>query len=120
MDSPETVKQAKGLLTAYCIINTRMVCGGILGKTVLVTGGAGSIGSEICRQMATVTPKRIVVFDLRENDAYLLKNEIMRQYDDIDVCVEIGGICQEDLLRDVFEKYRPEPFSMWRLTSTCR
>ena len=90
------------------VLNTRMVCGYISDKTVLVTGGAGSIGSELCRQMATVAPKRIVIFDMWENDAYLLKNEIMRQYDDIDVCVEIGSVCQEDRLRDVFEKYRPE------------
>ena len=90
------------------VLNTRMVCGYISGKTVLVTGGAGSIGSELCRQMATVAPQRIVIFDMWENDAYLLKNEIMRQYDDIEVCVEIGSVCQEDRLRDVFVKYKPD------------
>ena len=90
------------------VLNTRMVCGYISGKTVLVTGGAGSIGSELCRQMATVAPVRIVIFDMWENDAYLLKNEIMRQYDDIEVCVEIGSVCDVSRLRDVFVKYEPD------------
>lgn len=90
------------------VLNTRMVCGYISGKTVLVTGGAGSIGSELCRQMATVAPERIVIFDMWENDAYLLKNEIMRQYDDIEVCVEIGSVCDVSRLRDVFVKYEPD------------
>ncbi len=90
------------------VLNTRLVCGYISDKTVLVTGGAGSIGSELCRQMATVAPRRIVIYDMWENDAYLLKHEIEREYDDIDVCVEIGSVCQEDRLRDVFEKYLPD------------
>ncbi len=90
------------------VLNTRLVCGYISDKTVLVTGGAGSIGSELCRQMATVAPRRIVIFDMWENDAYLLKHEIEREYDDIEVCVEIGSVCQEDRLRDVFEKYQPD------------
>ena len=89
------------------VLNTRMVCGYITGKTVLVTGGGGSIGSELCRQMCAVVPKRIVIFDMYENDAYLLKGELMRQYDDIDVLVEIGNVCDIDRLGDVFAKYHP-------------
>ncbi len=89
------------------VLNTRMVCGYISGKTVLVTGGGGSIGSEICRQLCAVAPKRIVVFDMYENDAYLLKGELNREYNDIDVQVEIGNVCDADRLRDVFKKYRP-------------
>ena len=76
-------------------------------KTVLVTGGGGSIGSELCRQMCTVGPKRIVVFDMYENDAYLLANEIMRDYEDIECVVEVGSVCDSERLRDVFKKYRP-------------
>ena len=89
------------------VLNTRLVCGYISGETVLVTGGGGSIGSELCRQMCAVAPKRIVVFDMFENDAYLLKNEIMRTYDDIECIVEIGSVCDIDRLGDVFKKYHP-------------
>ena len=90
------------------VLNTRLVCGYISGKTVLVTGGGGSIGSELCRQMCAVAPKRIVIFDMYENDAYLLRREILAAYDDIDCIVEIGSVCDESRLRTVFEKYRPE------------
>ncbi|MBQ9004610.1 MAG: polysaccharide biosynthesis protein [Eggerthellaceae bacterium] len=89
------------------VLNTRLVCGYISGKTVLVTGGGGSIGSELCRQMCAVAPDRIVVFDMYENDAYLLKNEIMRDYDDVDCIVEIGNVCDVDRLGEVFKKYHP-------------
>ncbi|MBR0404910.1 MAG: polysaccharide biosynthesis protein [Eggerthellaceae bacterium] len=89
------------------VLNTRLVCGYISGKTVLVTGGGGSIGSELCRQMCAVAPKRIVIFDMYENDAYLLKGELTREYDDIDIQVEIGSVCDIDRLGDVFAKYHP-------------
>lgn len=89
------------------ILNTRLVCGYISDETILVTGGGGSIGSELCRQMCTVGPKRIVVYDMYENDAYLLANEIMREYEDIECFVEIGSVCDIERLRDVFIKYRP-------------
>ena len=89
------------------VLNTRLVCGYISGKTVLVTGGGGSIGSELCRQMCAVAPSRIVIFDMYENDAYLLKGELSREYDDIEIVVEIGSVCDIDRLGDVFKKYRP-------------
>lgn len=89
------------------VLNTRLVSGYIAGKTILVTGGGGSIGSELCRQLCAVAPRRIVIFDMYENDAYLLKREIDSQYDDIDVQVEIGSVCDEPRLREVFEAYRP-------------
>ncbi len=89
------------------VLNTRLVCGYISGKTVLVTGGGGSIGSELCRQMCAVAPRRIVIFDMYENDAYLLKNELAREYDDVECIVEIGSVCDIDRLGEVFKKYRP-------------
>ncbi|MDY2626289.1 MAG: nucleoside-diphosphate sugar epimerase/dehydratase [Coriobacteriales bacterium] len=89
------------------VLNTRLVSGYIAGKTILVTGGGGSIGSELCRQLCAVAPRRIIIFDMYENDAYLLKREIDSQYDDIDVQVEIGSVCDEPRLREVFEAYRP-------------
>lgn len=89
------------------ILNTHMVCSYITGNTVLVTGGGGSIGSELCRQMCSVYPRRIVIFDMWENDAYLLKNEIARNHSDIECSIEVGSVCDEARLREVFQKHRP-------------
>ena len=89
------------------MLNTRSVSGYITGKTVLVTGGGGSIGSELCRQVCTVAPERVVIFDIYENDAYMLRNELLSEYFDIDIAIEIGSVCDESRLRDVFQKHHP-------------
>ena len=89
------------------VLNTRAVSSYIAGETILVTGGGGSIGSELCRQLCVVAPKRIVIFDMYENDAYMLKNELTTRYEDVDVIVEIGNICDEKRIREIFETYRP-------------
>ena len=89
------------------VLNTRAVSGYIAGETVLVTGGGGSIGSELCRQLCTVAPARIVIFDIYENDAYTLRNELLSEYDDIDIIIEIGNVCDKERVNEVFAKYRP-------------
>lgn len=89
------------------VLNTRAVSGYIAGETVLVTGGGGSIGSELCRQLCTVAPTRIVIFDIYENDAYMLRNELLSEYDDIDIIIEIGNVCDKERVNEVFAKYRP-------------
>ena len=89
------------------ILNTRAVSGYIAGETVLVTGGGGSIGSELCRQLCKVAPARIVIFDMYENDAYMLRNELLAEYDDIDLVIEIGNVCDEARIDEVFAKYLP-------------
>lgn len=89
------------------LLNTRAVSGYIAGETVLVTGGGGSIGSELARQLCSVAPARLVIFDIYENDAYMLRNELLSEYDDIEVHVEIGSVCDEARLEDVFCKYHP-------------
>lgn len=89
------------------VLNTRAVSGYIAGETVLVTGGGGSIGSELCRQLCKVVPARIVIFDIYENDAYMLRNELLSEYDDIEVVIEIGSVCEETRIDEVFSKYRP-------------
>lgn len=89
------------------VLNTRAVSGYIAGETVLVTGGGGSIGSELCRQLCTVAPARIVIFDIYENDAYMLRNELLSEYDDIDIIIEIGNVCDKERINEVFAKYRP-------------
>ncbi|MEG1167713.1 polysaccharide biosynthesis protein [Gordonibacter sp.] len=89
------------------VLNTRAVSGYIAGETVLVTGGGGSIGSELCRQLCKVAPARIVVFDIYENDAYMLRNELLAEYDDIEVIIEIGSVCDQGRVNEVFAKYLP-------------
>jgi FlaA1/EpsC-like NDP-sugar epimerase len=90
------------------VLNTRMVSGYLAGKTVLITGGGGSIGSELVRQVATVAPRQIVVFDSYENTAYELELEMRDRYDDIDFRVEIGSIRDEARMEAVFAQYRPD------------
>ncbi len=79
------------------------------GKTVLVTGGGGSIGSELCRQIAKCNPKKLIVFDIYENNAYEIQQELIRDYGtSLDMSVEIGSVRDRDRLECVFSHYRPQ------------
>ena len=79
------------------------------GKTVLVTGGGGSIGSEICRQLAKLSPGRIVIFDVYENNAYDIQQGLNRKYGDkLSLHVEIGTVRDTDRVNAVFAHYRPD------------
>ena len=79
------------------------------GKKVLVTGGGGSIGSEICRQIAKCGPKQIVIFDIYENNAYDIQQELVRKYgDELDLAIEIGSVRDKERLECIFENYRPD------------
>ncbi len=78
-------------------------------KTVLVTGGGGSIGGELCRQIAKSKPKRLVIFDIYENNAYEIEQELKRKYGEaLELCVEIGSVRDRDRLECIFENYRPD------------
>ncbi len=84
------------------------VCNYITGQTVLVTGGGGSIGSELCRQIAKYRPEKIVIFDIYENNAYMLKNQLdSYNKGKPEVHIRIGSIRDEVRLREVFEEFRP-------------
>ena len=79
------------------------------GRTVLVTGGGGSIGSELCRQIAKHCPKKLIIFDIYENNAYDIQQELQFQYGDaLDLCVEIGSIREPERLMRLMNTYRPE------------
>jgi FlaA1/EpsC-like NDP-sugar epimerase len=90
------------------VLNTHLVSGYLARKTVLITGGGGSIGSELVRQVATVAPRQIIVFDIYENTAYELELEMRDRYADIDFHVEIGSIRDKERLEAVFAHYHPD------------
>ena len=77
----------------------------LIGKTVLVTGGGGSIGSELCRQIASLSPKKLIILDIYENSAYEIQQELKMRYDEkIDLSVEIVTICDKKELEEIFSK----------------
>lgn len=78
------------------------------GRVVMVTGGGGSIGSELCRQIVKHTPRKLVVFEIYENSAYDLQQELLRSGCTVQVVVEIGTIRDENRLNQVFETHHPE------------
>ena len=80
----------------------------ITGKTVLVTGGGGSIGSELCRQIAAHKPKQLIIFDIYENNAYSIQLELKEKYPDLNLETLIGSVRDSRRIFEVFETYRPE------------
>ncbi|MCL4140886.1 UNVERIFIED_CONTAM: hypothetical protein GTU68_036337, partial [Idotea baltica] len=76
-------------------------------KTVLVTGAGGSIGSELCRQLASVCSAHIVLFDQSEYSLYRIEEELLESYEDIQLTSVLGDVCDEVAIRKVFEQYRP-------------
>ena len=80
----------------------------ICGRVVLVTGAAGSIGSELCRQIARYNPARIVAFDIAESELYKLDLELRARFPQLDEAVEIGSICDGDRIREVLRANRVE------------
>ncbi len=79
------------------------------GKTVLITGGGGSIGSELCRQIAKCSPKKLIILDIYENNAYEIQQELLYLYEDkLDLSVEIASVRDRARLDCIFDKYRPD------------
>ena len=81
----------------------------VRGKVVLVTGGGGSIGSELCRQIAAQGPKRLIILDIAENTTYELQNDIVHLYGrDFPLSVEIASVRDKARMEQIFAKYRPQ------------
>ena len=89
-------------------VNLDEIMGYVSGKVVLVTGGGGSIGSELCRQVASHNPKQLIIFDIYENNAYDIQLELKEKYPDLDLVVLIGSVRNTHRIETVFEKYRPD------------
>ncbi len=88
-------------------VNLNEIMGYVSNKVILVTGGGGSIGSELCRQIASHNPKQLIVFDVYENNAYDLQQELKRAYPELNLVVLIGSVRNTHRVESVFEKYRP-------------
>ena len=88
-------------------INTEEVLEHVGGKVVLVTGGGGSIGSELCRQLAAHHPKQLIILDIYENNAYDIQQELIRKYPDLDLVVLIASVRNKERIDSIFETYRP-------------
>lgn len=88
-------------------INTEEVLDHVGGKVVLVTGGGGSIGSELCRQLAAHHPKQLIILDIYENNAYDIQQELSRKYPDLDLVVLIASVRNKERIDSIFETYRP-------------
>ncbi len=89
-------------------VNLNEVVGYIENKVVLVTGGGGSIGSELCRQIARHNPKELIILDVYENNIYDIEQELRRHYPDLPLLTLVASIRDKVKIRDVFNKYRPQ------------
>lgn len=80
----------------------------VKGKTVLVTGGGGSIGSELCRQVAMHQPKQLIIIDIYENSAYDVEQELKQRYPELDLVVLIASVRNTNRMNKIFEEYKPD------------
>lgn len=90
------------------VVNTEEIKENLTNKVILVTGGGGSIGSELCRQIAAANPKTLIIFDIYENNAYDIQQELFRNYPDLDLHTIIGSVRDYDRLEKVFKDFKPD------------
>lgn len=90
------------------VVNDKEISNSIAGKVIMVTGGGGSIGSELARQIAKCNPKQLVIFDIYENNAYDIEQELKRNYPKLNLKVIIGSVRDYDRLEKVFNTYNPD------------
>jgi len=89
-------------------LDSAQIGGCLFNKVVFVSGGGGSIGSEICSQVAAYSPKKLIVFEKDENSSYMLMLKLKRLYKNLDIRIEIGCIRDKDRLQNVFSYYKPD------------
>ncbi|MBO4345995.1 MAG: polysaccharide biosynthesis protein [Victivallales bacterium] len=90
------------------VVNNDEIFKNITQQVILVTGGGGSIGSELCRQIAAHQPKQLIIFDIYENNAYDIQQELLRSYPELSLVVLIGSVRDSKRIEDVFDTYHPD------------
>ena len=89
-------------------VNVDEILDELSGKVIMVTGGGGSIGSELCRQIASHNPKRLIIVDIYENNAYDIQQELIRKYPDLDLHAIIASVRDTRRMDSIFNEYRPQ------------
>ncbi len=89
------------------VVDLTAITGYLAGQTVLVTGGGGSIGSELCRQIATAGPKQLIIVDIYENNAYEIQQELRRKHPELNLVVLIASVRNTNRMNSIFETYLP-------------
>ena len=89
-------------------VNNDEIFDSITGQVIMVTGGGGSIGSELCRQIAKAHPKQLIIFDIYENNAYAIQQELKRSHPELNMVTLIGSVRNTNRIRSVIETYRPD------------
>ncbi len=89
-------------------VNNDEILRSIRGKVIMVTGGGGSIGSELCRQIAAAGPKQLIIFDIYENNAYDIEQELKRKYPDLNLVTLIGSVRNTNRVNSVRSQYHPD------------
>ena len=120
---PSAYRDGSGMVTAKSVVNVDVedllgrdtvkvdmeeIYSFLQGKVILVTGGGGSIGSELCRQIAKHSPKQLIVFDIYENNAHAIGLELKDKYPDLNLEVLIGSVRDSRRINQVFAKYKPD------------
>lgn len=89
-------------------VDTQEILTSVSNKTILVTGGGGSIGSELCRQIASHNPRQLLILDIYENNAYDIQQELLRKYPDLNLKVLIASVRDTKRINQIFDQYRPQ------------
>ena len=89
-------------------VNLDQILSSLFGKTVMVTGGGGSIGSELCRQIARANPKLLIIFDIYENSVYEIQQELKRELPNVEVLALIGDMTDRNRVKWVLNQYHPD------------
>ncbi len=89
-------------------ISDEYITKSISGKTIMVTGGGGSIGSELCRQIVKCHPERLMIVDMNEGGIYNIQNELCEECSDVDINTYVASVCDEDRMNSIFDRINPD------------